>query len=289
MPLGLFEVLSLLTVALALAMMRRRHPPLRLGIAYASLAVAGFVGEETMILAYRFYAYAPGWHARLLDVPVLVPLIWPLVVLSARDVVVEIGRGRGLSLAARAALVGAFVVFDASLVEVVAVRAGLWSWAEPGHLGVPFVGILGWGFFAGFAVLPWLSGDDASPSRTIADALFTLVAGPVGAHVLVLTSWWLIFRSLVRGDTGSSVASIAVAGSAPLALAVFARSRGATIPLAVAAPRIVAALLFVALLVTSAGADPRLLAHTAAVAVPYIVLTRPWSFTVPQQTRRELC
>ena len=51
---------------------------------YFALAVAGYLGEESCITLYHFYQYSPDWNARLVDVPLLVPLIWLLVVLSAR-------------------------------------------------------------------------------------------------------------------------------------------------------------------------------------------------------------
>ncbi len=290
MSLRLFEILCAATIVLTLAAMSRGRAVKGLVVEYAALALAGFLGEESMIALYRFYTYAPGWDLRILDVPVLVPLIWPLVVLSARDVVAAFAATRPMSILARASLVGALVVFDASLVEVVAVRAGLWSWVEPGHLGVPLVGIAGWGFFAFWAVLPRMIVEARGAPRDLsAWTALSIVSGPLGAHAFVLASWWCLFRWVGRGDLGSTPTRILVAGIAPLAAASVARRAGLGIPLAVAAPRVVAALLFLALLFANAGGDPALLAHAIAVAAPYTRLTLPRSRTVRRDPGREFC
>lgn len=277
MPLALFELCCVAIVALTLAMMARgpaatsrgsrSKPVVGLLLAdYGALAVAGFLGEESCIALYRFYAYAPGWHARVHHVPLLVPLIWPLVILSARAVIGALApdAGRG----ARAVLVGAVVCFDASLVEVVAVRAGLWTWAEAGHLGVPLIGILGWGFFAAAAELVLSSG-----SRLRHVILWALA--PAATHALLLASWWALFRWTLRGDLGgASVVGILAAGALAAAVAARLRRDGRAIPLEVALPRVIAASLFLALLVTTAPGDVALWLHTAAVAVPYLAATR---------------
>ncbi|MFT3764247.1 MAG: hypothetical protein QM820_01805 [Minicystis sp.] len=262
MPLPLFEAACVAVIALALAAMARGRPWRELLADYAALAVAGWIGEETCVAVYGYYRYAEGWHARIHHVPVLVPLIWPLVILSARDVAAAVWpaaeRWRPL-------IVGAVVAFDASLVEVVAVRAGLWSWAEPGHLGVPLIGMLGWGYFA--------VGADAALGR--GRRLLAVVAAPAAAHALILGSWWAAFRWGWRRDLGAaSVLGMAAVGVAALAAVVAARRRGGGIPLGVAVPRMVAASLFFALLVTTAPGEAALWIHTAAVAVPYLAATR---------------
>src|SRR5437762_508757 len=83
-----FQTGCVFVLAIAYAFhLRERSTRARRALEVALLAAAGWLGEQTCITAYRFYEYAPGWRARLGDVPALVPLIWPLVVLSARDVV----------------------------------------------------------------------------------------------------------------------------------------------------------------------------------------------------------
>ena len=50
-------------------------------LALALLAVAGFLGEDSVIRAYGFYYYSPRWHLFLDRVPLMIVLIWPIVIL----------------------------------------------------------------------------------------------------------------------------------------------------------------------------------------------------------------
>ena len=266
MPIRVFEIACVVIVVATLAAMSRRAAPRALLADYALLAAAAWIGEESCVAIYRFYAYGAQWDARLLDVPVLVPLIWPLVILSARDVATGL-RPSATGLA-RAALVGAVVAFDASMVEVVAVRAGLWSWAERGHFDVPPIGILGWGFFALGAELVLARARGAA-------RLATLLVAPLVAHALILASWWGLFRWALRGDLGraSLVGFVTIAATCAL-LAALAKRRGDGIPLGVAGPRVLAAGLFFVLLVRVAPRDPGLWTQVACVALTYSIATR---------------
>ncbi len=282
MPLSVFELACVVVVVLTLAAMARRTPARELLASYGLLAAAGFVGEETCILFYRFYAYAPGWHLRVHEVPLLVPLIWPLVILSAQQVAAALDP-TGEAPLRRAVLVGGLVVVDASLVEVVAVRAGLWSWSEPGHLHVPVLGIVGWGYFAGAAEL-------ALSRLRGARRLAVVLVAPLATHALLVVSWWGLFRWTLRGELG--LTSSVVVGALSLGCSILvlrARLAGRAIPMEVASPRMLAAALFFALLATSAPLwrsapapaspfspfpDVLLWLHTAAVAVPYLLATR---------------
>ena len=49
----------------------------------ALLAVAGFLGEDSVIRAYGFYFYSPRWHLFLDRVPLMIVVIWPVVIHSA--------------------------------------------------------------------------------------------------------------------------------------------------------------------------------------------------------------
>jgi hypothetical protein len=256
-PLGVFEAACVAVVVVTLLLMARQHGTRAVLTAYGALAIAGLIGEHTCIELYRFYSYAPGWHARVGHVPILVPLIWPLVILSARHVVDAVFP----NVRARPLLVAAVVIVDASLVEVVAVRAGLWSWAEPGHLAVPVIGILGWGYFAAGAELALMR----------KRPLLAIVLGPAVAHALILATWWGLFRWTIRGELGV-VSSIAVA---LLGLAAVAMVRGRhKMPMTTAAPRMIAASLFFTLLLTTAPRDPYLWLHVVSVAMPYLAATR---------------
>lgn len=255
-----FELACVAIIFLTIATMARIRPLTELIGDYLALALAAWIGEESCVALYEFYFYSPEWHVRVDHVPILVPLIWPLVILSARQVATALFAGEGVR---RALLVGAIVAFDASLVEVVAVRADLWWWAEPGHLEVPIIGMLGWGFFA-FAA-DWLLSQRLRWRHAL-----VVVAAPAFAHLLILASWWALFRWTVRGDLGdaSLVAMLSIGAVATFVIA-RRRAAGHLIPLSTVTPRIVAAGLFIVLLVTTAPADARLWLHVLALSVPY--------------------
>jgi hypothetical protein len=274
MPFTGFELACVAIIALALAAMARVRPWPTLLADYGALAVAGWLGEETCVAWYDFYGYSPAWHGRVDHVPVLIPLIWPLVILSAQAVVGALTPAAGWR---RPLLVGALVVFDASLVEVIAVRAGLWAWAEPGHLGVPVIGIIGWGFFAAAA-------DVALDGRQRARHASLLLAVAV-THLAIVAAWWGCFRWTLRGALGdASLLGLGVLALVATAAAVMARRRGRVLPLAVALPRMVAATLFLVTLAVVAPRDGRLWLHAAMVAVPYLLVTelRPGSRAVAE-------
>ncbi len=258
MSLGVFQPLCVLVLAVALWAMSRTTPGRTLVRDYLALAVAAWIGEESCIRVYRFYGYASGWALRLDEVPLLVPLIWPIVILSAR----QVGHALGVRRAWMPAWVLMQVTVDASLVEIIAVRAGFWTWTEPGYLEVPLIGILGWGFFAAAAVWALERGS----------ALLALVAGPVFTHLALLASWWGLFRWVWRASLGNEAQLALVALSA--AATIFAWKRKQRVPLAVMMPRMIAAALFVGVLVRLPPSLTPFLTHTLAVAAPYLALTR---------------
>lgn len=258
-----FELACVAIVALALAAMARVRPWPGLLADYAALALAGWLGEETCVAWYGFYRYAPTWHGRLDHVPVMIPLIWPLVILSARAVVDALAPGAGWW---RPLLVAALVAFDASLVEVIAVRARLWAWTEPGHLDVPVLGILGWGFFA--------AGADVALGLRHRARHLGLLAALALTHLLIVGAWWGCFRWVVRGELGdASLVGLGAISALALLGALAARRRGRVLLLDVALPRMVAAALFLSTLVVVAPGDRRLWLHAALVAIPYLAVT----------------
>jgi hypothetical protein len=271
MPLFWFQVGCVAVLAIAYGATVFRAPsPVRRACEIGILALAGWIGEETCIRAYRFYGYAEGWWLQLGYVPLLVPLIWPMVVLSARDVArVLAPRAARLSLAALAALI---VCFDASLMEVVSVGAGYWRWAEPGYLEVPLIGVLGWGCFA-FGALWTL---DRIKDRPLSWLLLVVPAGLFTTHVLLVALWWGGFRWGLRGDLGvHAIGGFAVIAGLATCVAWRVRATGARLPGVVAFSRSVATVLFAALLLALVVRERRfdLLAHAMLSAVPYLLLT----------------
>jgi hypothetical protein len=149
----------------------------------ALLAVAGFLGEDSVIRAYGFYYYSPRWHLFLDRVPLMIVVIWPIVIHSAWSL------ARRLGPRAWTPLVGAAIVLaDASLIEPIAVHAGLWTWTEPGLFAVPPIGIIGWAYFAGAAMACL---ERARPAAAV-------IVAPVATHVMLVASWWLAFKWLSR-------------------------------------------------------------------------------------------
>lgn len=265
--------LSCVAILALYAWLHREEPGWLREVAW--LALAALVGEDSCIRLYGFYQYAPGWHLRVDHVPVLIAVIWPAVVLSARTICRALLAGRGGPLAL-ALLTGALVVFDAALIEPIAVAAGLWSWNEPGVFGVPLVGILGWGFFA--AASTWLL--ERLPLR--AQGLVVLAA-PLATHALLLCAWWGLLRWTLRAPVPPAPAILAVA-AASLAYAVAVRLRRAGQPRYETLSRLAATAFFAALL--ARHFEPGLLVYAAAFVPPHLVLSaQGWTRRAPPQDR----
>ena len=257
MPLPVFQAACAVIIVLTLLVNARNK--------YTAGHVEEALFDSTGLAGLLFYLGAVGGVVSMAGGADLATPSW-LVVMSARSVGLAVFATPSSPLV-RAGMVGALVAFDASLVEVVAVRAGLWSWAEPGHLGVPVIGILGWGFFAGAA-------DLVLGRRWRWRHLLLPLLGPLFTHGLIVVAWWALFRHSVRGSLGpSSVAVMLGIGALAAVLVIRARQQGGVIPLGVALPRMIAASLFVALLLTTAPLDRSLWLHTLAVALPYLAAT----------------
>lgn len=266
MSMTVIQACSVAIIVAALLLLVKQHGQAILR-SYVSLAVAGWVGEETCIRFYDFYHYSDAWWLHLDRVPLLITLIWPLVILSARDVAGALGVS---SLRGMAGAVFAIVVVDASMVEVIAVARGMWSWAEPGYLHVPIVGILGWGFFAASAVV-WL---EWCERRRRPWQMAAVVIGPVAAHALIVVSWWSCFRWTLRGEFNAPDWIMLVPAAAVIAWLVVGKRVG-VVAITIQLPRMIAAGLFFAILATLPSATlPAILFHTGAVAAMYLVATK---------------
>ena len=268
MPLPTFEILSLVVVVATLLALARTTPWQTLLAQYFTLAVAAWIGEDLCIRLYQYYAYADGafmgragCHFFIDRVPLLSIVIWPLVILSSRSVVISLWPNAGQLTPL---FVGLAVTFDASLIEVIAVRARYWFWADPGHLDVPILGILGWGFFAFGASLTLFR-----PEKW--RYLAALVTGPLVGHALVIASWWGLFRWLPRVDLVPwSFLALWFFSSAITYLVLRAKQLGNGVPWTVNAPRMIATVLFVSLIATTAKTEWLYWLHATAVAVPYL-------------------
>lgn len=281
---ALTEVACALVLAFALAMMLRSG--LRAGSKYGTprstlsvlgdillIAVSAWVGEVSCIRLYGFYQYDPRWSLFADRMPLMVALIWPVVILSARELHGQLRSANQRPFAQRtesgAIGVALVVLYDASLVEPIAVASGLWSWNEPGLFGVPLIGILGWAYFAGAVVflLHWLRG----PAKVL-----VVVLAPLITHALLVVTWWGALRWILRGPVAPTAAAV-LSAIVALVLAIAARRNRHHVGLDVMISRMAAAGFFFALLALYGAVVPSLVAYAIAFAPPYLLATR-WSF-----------
>lgn len=226
---------------------------------YLLLVPAAWLAEDSAIRLYGFYAYAPGWHLFVDRVPLLIVLIWPIVVLSAGEVAVRVLPGRRT---AAALLCAAIVVLDATLIESVSTRSGLWSWAEPGPFDVPAMGVLGWGCFAFAAVVV----------RQRLPVWALPVAALAFTHALLIAAWWGALRWLPVADAEAPfVVGVAVV-CVGLAAYCLTHRRSIAMPVGELAARGLAAGVFFALLALYHRDDPALIGLVAAVSLPWLSL-----------------
>lgn len=240
---------------------------------FVTLALAGFLGEDTLIRLHHYYGYSMGWAVRLDQVPLVVLLVWPVVLDSAHRLARVLVTADRPSL--RATVAAGLVFSDAALIEPVAVRAGLWRWTAPGPFGVPLVGIFGWAAFTWLIVR-------VAEARLRRPNLVALWLAPVGTHVAVVVAYLAVFRFISPG----AGALLPLAWVASVGLSVIAW-RGGGLPSAELFLRLPGALFFALLLgstvaevgpfsppngrayVTPAPSFGTLVAYAAAFMPPY--------------------
>ncbi|MFH1489570.1 MAG: hypothetical protein ABII06_11765 [Pseudomonadota bacterium] len=167
----------------------REDDPGSFFLKFTAISAAGWMVEETAIRIYHFYQYSPDWDLFLGHVPILVVLVWPLVIHSGWELASRLmsGNKRHVHLAA-AVIIG----IDASLVETISVKAGLWSWNTGGIWGVPLIGIFGWVYFSLLSIL--ILRLKRVRKAGIAKLFFMFILTVCSTHVLIVATWWLIFR-----------------------------------------------------------------------------------------------
>jgi len=230
------------------------------------LVVASWLTENSVIHAYGFYAYSPEWSVFVDRVPLMVIVIWPMVIhsswLLARRL---LGEGhRAIPLVG-----GAMVFADASLIEPVSVKAGLWWWTHPGLFEVPIIGVLGWALFAGLCMAVF------ERWRGRPGELTTLALAPLGTHLLLLASWWGCFRWIEGTIPAWPAVALVWLVSVLLTTAAIRRRVFDRMPLGELLLRVPAALFFFVLLGLYGRGEPALVAWVAAFAPPYCAIT-PW-------------
>jgi len=260
-----FAIVSLFVVVRTLRARNRRAFLLRMAL----LFVGSWIAEDTCIHAYGFYYYDAQWLVFVDQLPLSVVLIWPVVIQSAWDIAGHLlGRQHRLVPLAGAAI----VLADASMIEPIATYAGLWAWTEPGLFAVPPIGVLGWALFAGLS-MAWLDHNRRTDRSGLRD-LWVVLLAPAGTHLLLLASWWGLFRWInVTIDPWPVVvvAWLVSIGLASWSLRVGARRRVPPIDMFLRVP---AAVFFFVLLAQHCRDAPALIAYGIAFAPPYLSLTR---------------
>ena len=269
MALSSFQLLCLPIIGIAYAaLFAQSNRRAALALEVLILATAGALSEHSAIALYGFYEYAEGWWLPLGHVPLLVAMIWPLVLLSAREVACTLWPQRTATL--RTAIIVAIVLFDASLMEIVAVDAGYWRWFESGYMGVPLMGMTGWGCFALAVAMVGKRLDGRAwqfPVAIIAIAAIT--------HLLLLAIWWGALRWFLRDALPPSSLLVYGIFSAWYAMNVWRTPSERRLPTLTAMPRLVAATAFFILLAQSTSPEsPWIWGHVALAAMPYLLATR---------------
>lgn len=270
MGLQLFQGVCLAVLCVAYGIMWVTTPPAeRRTFLWQALAIAlgAWLAEDTAIVAYRYYSYPPDlWWLKLHEVPALVIAIWPVVILSSRAVILRLWPSlSGLRLAL---VVGVAVTIDASLMETIAADAGLWHWSEGGYLGVPLMGMLGWGAYA--VAIVWAL--DFRPRGFALPVWTAPLLALAGTHLLIIAMWWGGLRFFARGELPVSLVWAAVALGLLGAFEIYRRRQASRlISTSLALTRMLAAAVFVILLAFSDSAHSwALWAHFGAVALPYL-------------------
>ncbi len=260
--------LLILGVHLGVGAVRDVHPWTYLRRA-ALLALASFVAEDSCIRLYAFYAYNDqAWSIFVDRMPLMVMLIWPGVILSSWELA-KLLLGHQPGARRWVPLVGGLLVLaDASFIEAIAVRAGLWRWFEPGFFGVPPIGVLGWAFFAGLS-MALFGRNDRQHRGPAADGSVLLLA-PVATHLMLVLTWWGLARWVSVPIPDWLMVAVVWSVSVPLTLySLRVRARD-WVPLGAYLTRLPAAgFFFVLLVLHGSGA---LVAYTLAFVPPYLTL-----------------
>jgi len=226
---------------------------------FGAVALAAWLTEDSCLRLYGFYEYHAPWTLFLDQVPLVVALTWPVVILSARDVALALAGGNVVKSLART---GAIVLADAALLQPIAVHAGLWRWTAEGAFGVPLIGIFGWSVFAWAVSLALVKG----PS-------LACWLAPLLTHAFLVVAWWGALRWIPPPpDAGAAISAAVVAAFTTFVLL---RDRPHAIPASVLLARFSAACFFGALLASGAPPALPLAAWSAAFVPPWLVLARP--------------
>jgi len=161
--------------------------------AWASEAIGARTG-----IPFGAYHYTDRLQPQLLDVPVLIPLAWLMMLPPAWAVAQRItGRTKGLAFVAASAL--AFTAWDLFL-DPQMVHWGLWAWDQPGqYFGIPLVNFAGWLLVS--ALITLLARPPSLPTRPLLVVYsLTWLIETVG-----LILFWGLYGPAAAGFTGMGI------------------------------------------------------------------------------------
>ncbi len=168
-------------IAASLAALHRGRLPF---LELVSAAAFGVLLEEGDQLIFRTYHYSPDWVLAIDRAPLVIGLTWALIIAGAMRITDALGvRRRYAPVVDSVLAISLDLAFDA-----VAIRIGLWTWADvsptDGWFGVPWGNFYSWLFVTlGFSLLTrWLR--HASRRRPALEWL--QLAIPIPAFVLLL-------------------------------------------------------------------------------------------------------
>jgi hypothetical protein len=230
-------------------------------------ATAAWMAEESCIMLYGIYTYGPVWNFFVADVPLVVIIVWPAIILSA-TVLSSCLLTPNSSLIPLVA--GAIVLTDAMLIEPISVNFNLWRWHQPGLFGVPLIGFLGWAYFAVFSVGFFVP--IGLLSRIKLRLPIMLVVSVIGTHLCLLISYWAFFKwNILSLSPTFSSGAIWIVSVIIFSIFLFSKI-GDRVELKTLLFRLPAAIFFYILLFIKKDSPMPLIVYSLAFILPYIAI-----------------
>ena len=159
-------------------------------LAYLSIALAGGLCENSVIILYDFYWYNERvWTVMAGVMPLEVTLIWPQVIFTTYRLMKESFGLQSWKLA----FIGSMEVFGlAYFVEICCVSRGFWSWSKSNFAGVPIIGVLGWAFFAFCALIALYQLEKGNVWAIVSLPVYSVLVVHSGVLLLWYCGFWYI-------------------------------------------------------------------------------------------------
>jgi hypothetical protein len=274
------ELAAFATVAIYIVAHIVRQPKRRQFIIGILIVCAtSWITEESCILLYDFYDYSINWGLFLAHLPLLVIVIWPIIIHSAWNLASQMVRPGHRLVPLTAAVI---VLTDAALLEPMGVQTGLWSWNQPGLFNVPPIGILGWAYFAFLSALFFEQRKRLNGMKWV--NLLNLIVPIIGTHMLLLITWWGVFRWVKISIDPKLAAGFAWVLSLLLVSVILKRRTGARIMKKTLLLRLLGALCLFTWLALNSNEWTLLIVYATAFAPPYLTLMAQQYWTASPAT-----